>query len=85
MQISRNDDESSIYLKTSSEASEEKINQQTEHINDLNRIHLKNEHRKSSSHLFDHCTASIHLLRLDLCEFISVRDIRRGLSEHVSA
>jgi RNA polymerase-binding transcription factor DksA len=66
MQISRNDDEQSIHLKTSSEASEEKIDQQTEHINDFNQIHLKDEHRKSLSHLSDHCTVSIHLLHLDL-------------------
>ncbi len=66
MQISRDDDEQSAHLKTSSEASEEKIDQQIEHTNDLNRIHLKSEHRRSSSHLFDHRTVSIHLLCLDL-------------------
>jgi hypothetical protein len=66
MQISRRDDEQSVDLKTSFKASEEKINQQTEHFNDLSRIPLKNEHRRSSSHLFDHRTVSIHLLCLDL-------------------
>jgi hypothetical protein len=45
MQVSRNDDEQSIHLKTSFKASEEKIDQQTEHFNDFNRILLKNEHR----------------------------------------
>jgi hypothetical protein len=44
MQISRRDDEQSINLKTSFKASEEKIDQQAEHFNDLSRIHLKNEH-----------------------------------------
>jgi hypothetical protein len=44
MQISRDDDEQLTHLKTSSEAFEEKNDQQTKHINDLNRIHLKNEH-----------------------------------------
>jgi hypothetical protein len=65
MQISRNDDEQSTHLKTSFETSEEKIDQQTEHFNDLDRVHLKNKHRRSSSHLFDHRTVSIHLLCLD--------------------
>jgi hypothetical protein len=69
MQISRSDDEQSVNLKTSSETSERKIDQQTEHINDLNRIHLRCEHRRSSSHLFDHCTVSIYLLCLDLIRF----------------
>jgi hypothetical protein len=43
MQISRRDDEQSIDLKTSFKAFEEKIDQQAEHFNDLNRIHLKND------------------------------------------
>jgi hypothetical protein len=65
MQISRNNDEQSAHLKASSEASEEKVDQQVEHFIDFNRIHLKNEHRRSSSHLFNHRTVSIHLLCLD--------------------
>jgi hypothetical protein len=35
VQISRNDDKQSIYLKISFEASEEKLDQQTEHFNDF--------------------------------------------------
>jgi hypothetical protein len=66
MQISRDDNEQSVNMKTSSETSEREIDQQTEHINDFNRIHLRREHRRSSSHLFDHCTVSIYLLCLDL-------------------
>jgi hypothetical protein len=66
VQIFRSDDEQLTHLKTSSEASEEKIDQQTEHFNDLNRLHLRNEHRRSSSHLFNHLTVSIHLLCFDL-------------------
>jgi hypothetical protein len=66
MQISRSDNEQSAHLKTSFEAFEEKIDQQTEHINDSSRIHLRSEHRRSSSHLFDHRIVSIHLLCLDL-------------------
>jgi hypothetical protein len=66
VQISRNDDEQSINMKTSSETSEREIDQQIEHINDSNRVHLKCEHRRSSSNLFDHRIASIHLLCLDL-------------------
>ncbi len=66
MQISRSDDEQSINLKTSSETSEREIDQQTEHINDSSRVHLKCEHRRSSSNLSDHRIVSIHLLCLDL-------------------
>jgi hypothetical protein len=66
MQISRDDDEQLINLKASSETLKKKVNQQTEHFNDLNRVHLRNEHRRSSSNLFDHCIVSIHLLCLDL-------------------
>jgi hypothetical protein len=69
MQISRSDDEQSINLKTSFETSEREIDQQIEHINDFNRIHLKCEHRKSSSHLLNHRIISIHLLCLDLIRF----------------
>ncbi len=69
MQISRSDDEQSTHLKTSFEASEEKIDQQIEHFNNSNRIYLKNEYRRSSSHLFDHRTVSIHLLCIDLIRF----------------
>jgi hypothetical protein len=56
-------------LKALFETSERKVNQQTEHIDDFNRVHLKSEHRKSSSYLFDHSIVSIHLLRLDLIRF----------------
>jgi hypothetical protein len=66
MQISRNSDEQSAHLKASSEASERKINQQTEYFYSLSRIHLRSEHRESSSNLSDHRTVSIHLLCLDL-------------------
>jgi hypothetical protein len=66
MQISRDDDEQSINLKTSSETFEREIDQQIKHINDLNRIHLRCEHRRSSSHLLNHRIISIHLLCLDL-------------------
>jgi hypothetical protein len=66
MQISRDDDEQSAHLKTSFETSERKIDQQIEYFNDLNRIHLKNEHRRFSSHLSDYRTVSIHLLCFDL-------------------
>ncbi len=66
MQIFRRDDEQSIDLKTSFKEFEEKIDQQAEHFNDLNRIHLKSEYWKFSSHLSDHRTVSIHILCLDL-------------------
>ncbi len=66
MQISRRDDEQSTYLKTSFEVSEKKIDQQIEHFNDSSQVHLKNEHRRSSSHLSDHRIVSVHLLCLDL-------------------
>ncbi len=56
-------------MKALFETSERKVNQQTEHIDDFNRVHLKSEHRKSSSYLFDHSIVSIHLLRLDLIRF----------------
>jgi hypothetical protein len=43
-----------------------KVVQQTEYFVDFSRIHLKSEHQRSSSHLFNHRTVSIHLLCLDL-------------------
>jgi hypothetical protein len=44
MQISRSDDEQSIHLKTSFKTFEKEINQQVEHINDFNRVYLRNEY-----------------------------------------
>ncbi len=44
MQISRSNDEQSIHLKASFKTSERKINQQIEHINDFNQVHLRSEH-----------------------------------------
>jgi hypothetical protein len=69
MQISRSDDEQSTHLKASFKVFEKEINQQIEHINDSSQIHLRSEHRKSSSHLFNHCIVSVHLLCLDLIRF----------------
>jgi hypothetical protein len=69
MQITRNNDEQSAQLKTSSEAFEWKIDYQAEHFIDFNRVYLKNEYWRSSSHLFNYRTASIHLLCLDLIRF----------------
>ncbi len=69
MQISRNDDEQSAHLKTSFEAFKKKVNQQAEHFNSSNRVHLRSEHRRSSSHLSDHRTVSIHIMCFDLIRF----------------
>jgi hypothetical protein len=69
MQISLNDDEQLINLKTSFEAFKEKINQQIEHFNEFNRVHLINKYRKSSSNLFNHRIVSTHLLYFDLIRF----------------
>jgi hypothetical protein len=69
MQISRNNNEQSIHLKILSEAFKRKIDQQAEHFIDFNRIHLKSEHRRFSSHLFNHRIVSIDLLSLDMIHF----------------
>ncbi len=53
-------------MKTSSEAFEKEVDQQAEYFNNFSRVYLRNEHRRSSSHLFNHRVVSIHLLRFDL-------------------
>ncbi len=66
LQVSRDDNEQSTHLKTSSETFKKKIDQQAEHFNDFSQIHLRSEHRRSSSHLSRHRIISIHLLCLNL-------------------